>query len=368
MLASAKPPPPAAPTADVEGLLRQLQPVGAVLITLALLGVGASILPQEIMAVLRWRRHGSKDFTAYLLVLLCTAIIQPVLGCGIVAMALPHISPAAALGLITIACCPGGSFSNIISHLAGANVPLNAALTVSEVLLSFVLLPVGWFVVMPLLLDGHEGAQFVPLQPMIVALLQVAAPLAMGIAVATRARRYPWLPRAFLRAVIAALLVYMVIVLCVAGIPPVQLAAVACVGAFTACGVALSLALGLASRQPLANLVSMVLETNVRDVAMSNAIIFVAFASVPFAYQFEALAVSSIFAVIVNNVFLLLALLRTAIAAYSRRRADASGGGRLLPTRAMSAAYCSDRDEPHMTIQASPPSERPPLNVGISVE
>ena len=37
-----------------------------------------------------------------------------------------------------------------------------------------------------------------------------------------------------------------------------------------------------------------------------------AFASVPFAYQFEALAVSSIFAVIVNNVFLLLALLRTA--------------------------------------------------------
>ena len=72
MLASAKPPPPAAPTADVEGLLRQLQPVGAVLVTLALLGVGASILPQEIMAVLRWRRHGSKDFTAYLLVLLCT--------------------------------------------------------------------------------------------------------------------------------------------------------------------------------------------------------------------------------------------------------------------------------------------------------
>ena len=56
----------------------------------------------------------------------------------------------------------------------------------------------------------------------------------------------------------------------------------------------------------------MVLETNVRDVAMSNAIIFVDFTSVPFAYQFEALAVSSIFAVIVNNVFLLLALLRTA--------------------------------------------------------
>ena len=49
----------------------------------------------------------------------------------------------ATLAIVVVACTPGGSFSNIVALPFGANSELTAMLTVSEMFLSLLLLPIG---------------------------------------------------------------------------------------------------------------------------------------------------------------------------------------------------------------------------------
>ena len=52
-----------------------------------------------------------------------------------------RLEPELALGLILVGCCPGGTASNVIAFLSGANVPLSVLMTMSSTLLSVVLTP-----------------------------------------------------------------------------------------------------------------------------------------------------------------------------------------------------------------------------------
>ena len=118
---------------------------------------------------------------------------------------------------------------------------------------------------------------------------------------APRAKRHPKLVRAWSLTIVGVAVAFVVVVLATVGVPPVRAVDVACVAVFISVGLVLSIGFGLASRQPLANIISMVLETNVRDAAMANQIIFVAFAATPFAFRYEAAGVIALFGTNCNN-------------------------------------------------------------------
>ena len=143
-----------------QDLIDALTPVGVVFLVAVLFSIGLHILPSDITQIVLRR---GKSRTAYALVLLTTTLIQPAIGYVTVAAAQHYgLSPAAAAGFLIAACCPGGSFSNIISYAAGANIPLNAALTMSETALSFVLVPIGLLGFLPAI---YADVQTVPRVP-----------------------------------------------------------------------------------------------------------------------------------------------------------------------------------------------------------
>ncbi|GGB87082.1 transporter [Novosphingobium endophyticum] len=56
------------------------------------------------------------------------------------------LEPGLAVGLILVACCPGGTASNVVSYLARANVALSVTMTMASTLVAIALTPVltGW--------------------------------------------------------------------------------------------------------------------------------------------------------------------------------------------------------------------------------
>lgn len=56
------------------------------------------------------------------------------------------LEPGLAVGLILVACCPGGTASNVISYLARANVALSVTMTMASTLVAIALTPMltGW--------------------------------------------------------------------------------------------------------------------------------------------------------------------------------------------------------------------------------
>lgn len=60
----------------------------------------------------------------------CQFVIMPTLGWGVGRLlGLAEIDPSLAVGLILVACCPGGTASNVIAYLAKANVALSVMMT-----------------------------------------------------------------------------------------------------------------------------------------------------------------------------------------------------------------------------------------------
>ena len=76
---------------------------------------------------------------AVLLALFGQIVLLPVIALGIGRVF--GLTPVFFLGLILIACCPGGSSSNIFSKLAGGDVALSATLTALSSLITLVTVP-----------------------------------------------------------------------------------------------------------------------------------------------------------------------------------------------------------------------------------
>ena len=98
-----------------------------------------------------------------------------------VALALPD---DLALGVILVACCPGGTASNVVCHIARGDVALSVAMTVVSTLLAPLVTPfLVWFV---------AGSWVeVSLAQMVVSVIQVVlVPVALGIAVGALLGRF----------------------------------------------------------------------------------------------------------------------------------------------------------------------------------
>ncbi len=66
-------------------------------------------------------------------------VVLPLLAFAIVWLA--RIEPIFALGIVLIACCPGGSSSNVFSMLAGGDVALSVSLTALSSLITLITIP-----------------------------------------------------------------------------------------------------------------------------------------------------------------------------------------------------------------------------------
>lgn len=122
----------------VDGTFRPFgQTLVSVLLGVIMLGMGLTLSPQDFARVLKLPRAVASG-----VVLQFT--IMPL--AGISFAALFALEPGLAVGLILVACCPGGTASNVVAYLARANLALSVTMTLASTLMAVVLTPLltGW--------------------------------------------------------------------------------------------------------------------------------------------------------------------------------------------------------------------------------
>lgn len=135
-------------------------------LAVVMLGMGLTLSVEDFAAVLKMPRAVALGFMAQY-------TIMPLLGWTVAKMlALP---PDFAVGLILVACCPGGTASNVVTYLARANVALSVVMTTCSTLAAVFMTP---------LLTGQLAGAYVPVDGwgMFLTTAQVVlAPILLGL-------------------------------------------------------------------------------------------------------------------------------------------------------------------------------------------
>jgi bile acid:Na+ symporter, BASS family len=131
-----------------------------------MLGMGITLSVDDFKAVLKTPRAVAAGFVAQYL-------IMPFLGWAIAHLL--HLEAELAVGLILVACCPGGTASNVVTYLARANVALSVLMTMCSTF--------GAIVMTPLLTKWLAGTYVpVPAWGLFLSTLKVVlAPLVLGL-------------------------------------------------------------------------------------------------------------------------------------------------------------------------------------------
>lgn len=100
-----------------------------------MLGMGLTLTFEDFRAVLSLPK-------AAVIGVFAQFLVMPSLGYGVaMLLGLPGIDPNLAAGLILVACCPGGTASNVIAFLARANVALSVLMTTVSTFAAIALTP-----------------------------------------------------------------------------------------------------------------------------------------------------------------------------------------------------------------------------------
>lgn len=131
-----------------------------------MLGMGITLSLDDFKAVLRTPWGVAVGFVAQY-------TIMPLLGWSIARLF--DLETPLAVGLILVSCCPGGTASNVVTYLAGANVALSVLMTMCSTF--------GAIAMTPLLTDWLAGAYVpVPAWEMFLSTVQIVlAPLVLGL-------------------------------------------------------------------------------------------------------------------------------------------------------------------------------------------
>ncbi|MEQ8879711.1 MAG: bile acid:sodium symporter family protein, partial [Cyclobacteriaceae bacterium] len=97
-----------------------------------MLGMGLSLIPADFQRIFT---RPKAIFTG----LFNQLILLPLVGFGL-AFLIP-VDPVVAVGIIILAACPGGSTSNLISHLAKGDTALSVSLTAASSLVTVLTIP-----------------------------------------------------------------------------------------------------------------------------------------------------------------------------------------------------------------------------------
>ncbi|MEO0414809.1 MAG: bile acid:sodium symporter family protein, partial [Verrucomicrobiota bacterium] len=100
-----------------------------------MLGMGMTLTFADFIQVLKMPR-------AAVIGVICQFTIMPLLGWAVAyGFGLHKIDPNLAVGLILVACCPGGTASNVVAFLAKANVALSVLMTIVSTFAAIFLTP-----------------------------------------------------------------------------------------------------------------------------------------------------------------------------------------------------------------------------------
>ena len=207
------------------------------------------------------------------------------------------------VGLVLVACCPGGSSSNVFSKLAGGDVALSVTLTALSSVITLVTVPVvlSWAVAAA---GGGSGEIHLPVGNLLIQnIVLMALPIVVGVAV----KRF-WPRAAASTDAVLSRLAFPALML-LAGIFFVQhrVTIVATFGQLGPAVLALIL-LAIVVSSGLSRLTgcdTRVRRTIVIEVGMQNAAQAIAIASSPFVFDNAELAVPAIIYALLMNVVLL---------------------------------------------------------------
>lgn len=97
-----------------------------------MLGMGLTLRFEDFRTILRMPGAVAVGFAGQYL-------IMPLLGWTLARVF--GLDPALAVGLILVSCCPGGTASNVVTYLAGANLPLSVVMTMCSTLAAVFMTP-----------------------------------------------------------------------------------------------------------------------------------------------------------------------------------------------------------------------------------
>jgi len=112
--------------------LRWFQPFIVPGLGVIMLGMGLTLLPADLARV-------SRRWPAVLVGVAAQFVFMPLVGSAVTHTL--RLAPEIKLGVLLVCCCPGGTASNVIAYLAGADVALSISLTAASTLLSPLLTP-----------------------------------------------------------------------------------------------------------------------------------------------------------------------------------------------------------------------------------
>lgn len=121
-----------------DGSIRPLgQPLIPVMLGVIMLGMGLTLTVADFRRVAKMPR-------AVIAGVVLQFTVMPL--SGAVLAGLFGLSNGLAVGLILVACCPGGTASNVIAYMARANVALSVSMTMASTLVAIALTPLltGW--------------------------------------------------------------------------------------------------------------------------------------------------------------------------------------------------------------------------------
>jgi BASS family bile acid:Na+ symporter len=113
------------------------QPLVSVMLGVVMLGMGLTLTVEDFRRVLRLPK-------AVLAGVVLQFTIMPLAGFALASVM--GLETGLAVGLILVACCPGGTASNVVAYLARANVALSVTMTMGSTLVAVVATPLltGW--------------------------------------------------------------------------------------------------------------------------------------------------------------------------------------------------------------------------------
>ncbi|MBN8431941.1 bile acid:sodium symporter family protein [Microbulbifer salipaludis] len=124
-----------------------------------------------------------------------------------------NISPGLALGMILVSCCPGGTFSNVMTWIGRANVATSVSMTAVSSVAAVVMTPFNFALYGSLNPHTREALQAIalPAENMVMmVVLVLALPMALGMIAGARWPRFAARSEPFFRA--ASLLVFLLFV------------------------------------------------------------------------------------------------------------------------------------------------------------
>lgn len=146
-------------------------------IAVIMFGVALDMHPDDFRHVLRSPR-------ASVIGLACQFFLLPALAYGLILLLQPK--PSIALGLILVAACPGGNFSNFLTHFSGGNIALSVTMSSVSTVVSIFMTPLNlsfWGNLTPGTAALLKSIQMDPVDILVTVFQILLLPLIIGMAV-----------------------------------------------------------------------------------------------------------------------------------------------------------------------------------------